>query len=662
MSDLPKADRRIGERMSARAGARSAALAAVLTLSTLASFAAQAPPRKPAAAPRAKGASAPPNAQRLTPNASLPVQYNRDIRPILSANCFPCHGPDRNKRQANLRLDLREEALARGVIVPGKADLSRLVARVFASAPGLLMPPVASHKQLKPEQKGLLRRWIAEGAKYEAHWSFISPQRPGVPAVGKNGRMGEGENGRDRSGRPFSHSPTLPFDAAHWVRNPIDAFILARLQEKGLKPSPEADRRTLLRRVYLDLIGIPPTPEEVRAFLEDRSPDAYEKVADRLLASPHYGERMAVPWLDLVRYTDTVGFHGDQNQNAWAYRDYVIDAFNRDKPFDQFTIEQLAGDLLPHPTPETRAATCFNRLNMMTREGGAQPKEYLAKYAADRVRTVGMTWLGITMGCAECHDHKYDPITQRDFYSLAAFFADVKQWGVYADYGYTPNPDLRGYNNDYPFPPEIQVESRYLKERIARQREEITRVALESGSLLAMDPAARAGYDAWRTAGAAFLARHPDGWETPGPDVETTAPSAPRAAARKAKPAAKPPAQTAGSTALAPPAEQPDGSVLLTDRAPADLHVTLRPECEWVAALRVELLPAPENGGSILRPGMAAPTLTLSAAVHRAEGKTEPVTFRHAGANLAEPRYTRPSRTFPSGCPPSRSTWQPATR
>ncbi len=235
-----------------------------------------------------------------------------------------------------------------------------------------------------------------------------------------------------------------------WVRNPIDAFILGGLEAKGLKPSPEADRRTLIRRLSLDLIGLPPTPEEVRAFEQDTDPKAYERLVHRLLDSPHYGERMAVPWLDLARFSDTVGYHGDQNQRIFPYRDYVIDAFNRNKPFDQFTTEQLAGDLLPHPTTEQLVATGFNRLNMMTREGGAQPGEYLAKYASDRVRTVAITWLGSTMGCAECHDHKYDPFTQRDFYSLGAFFADVKQWGVYHDYDYTPNPELKGWSNDHP--------------------------------------------------------------------------------------------------------------------------------------------------------------------------------------------------------------------
>jgi len=360
---------------------------------------------------------------------SRPIEFNRDVRPILSENCFVCHGHDKNNRKAKLRLDVREVALERGAIVPGKPDESKLVDHIFAENPDDLMPPPDSHKALTAAQKEVLKAWIAAGAAYEPHWAYIQPKRPAVPQ---------------------------PSDTA-WVRNPIDAFILEALEGKCVRPSPEADKRTLLRRLSLDLIGLPPTPEEVNAFLADPSPAAYEHQVDRLLGSPHFGERMAVPWLDLARYADTVGYHGDQNQNNFPYRDYVISSFNQDKPFDQFTIEQLAGDLLPNPSVEARIATGFNRQNMMTREGGAQAKEYLAKYAADRVRTVSMAWLGSTMGCAECHDHKYDPFTSKDFYQMEAFFADLKQWGVYADYAYTPAEELKGFGNDHPFPPDCQA-------------------------------------------------------------------------------------------------------------------------------------------------------------------------------------------------------------
>src|SRR5947199_1271281 len=337
------------------------------------------------------------------------------------------------------------------------------------------MSPPESHKKRTPQQKELLERWIAQGAEYEPHWAYISPKRPEVPQP------------RNRQG----------------VRNPIDAFILQTLEAKGLEPSPEADRRTLLRRLSLDLIGLPPTPEEVAAFLRDSGSEAYQRQVDRLLDSPHFGERMAVPWLDVVRFSDTVGYHGDQNQRIFPYRDYVIASFIRNKPFDRFTAEQLAGDLLPDPTPTQLVASGFNRLNMMTREGGAQPKEYLAKYAADRVRTVAITWLGSTMGCCECHDHKFDPFTSKDFYAMEAFFADIRQWGVYHDYDYTPNPDLKGWSNDHPFPPEITVDSPYLHQRLERLEQRIAE--LESVAKWKTDAPRRAAFHKWRRWSIKFL-------------------------------------------------------------------------------------------------------------------------------------------------------------
>ena len=512
------------------------------------------------------------------------IHFNRDIRPILSDNCFHCHGPDSGTRMAGLRLDQRDAAIAKGAIVPGNPQKSKLLDRVFASDHEMRMPPTSAHKELKPEQKALLRRWVAEGAIYEPHWAYVVPTRPALPTV--------------------QHRA--------WVRNPVDAFILARLENEHIAPSPQADKRTLLRRVTLDLTGLPPTPEEIRAFLSDTRPDAYERVVDKLLASPAYGERMAVPWLDMARYADTVGFHGDQYMNAWAYRDYVIDAFNQNKPFDRFTREQLAGDLLPDATPQQRTATCFNRLNMVTREGGAQSKEYLAKYTADRVRTVGMTWLGATVGCAECHDHKYDPIKQRDFYALGAFFADVQQWGVYADYGYTPEPDLRGYNNDSPFPPEMVVDSPYLKSRIARQKAAVLRVSEKID----------AGFAAWQTSLRTFLAAHPDGWETPQPNIPATTMVAKNAAA----------------VPTLPFVVEAGGAVTLSAASPATVEIVLKPQTNRVAALRLELLPYGATR-SVFRPGIDGATLTLSVQVRRANGKTEPVTFRHAEANLCEPRY-----------------------
>jgi hypothetical protein len=521
------------------------------------------------------------------------VQFNRDIRPILSENCFYCHGPDKNHRQADLRLDLRDPAIKAGAIVPGNPGKSRLLTRVFATDDALLMPPTSAHKTLTPTQKALLKRWVTEGAEYQPHWAYISPRRPAVP-----GTKGQ---------------------------NPVDAFILAKLAEKKIKPSAQADRRTLIRRVSLDLIGIPPTPAEVEAFVADKSPNAYEKVVDRLLASPHYGERMAVPWLDVVRYADTVGFHGDQNQNAWPYRDYVVASFNQNKPFDKFTIEQIAGDLLPNATPEQKMATCFNRLTMMTREGGAQAKEYLAKYAGDRVRTVSMTWLGSTMGCAECHDHKFDPISTKDFYAMEAFFADVKQWGVYADYGYTPNPDLKGYNNDYPFPPEITVESRYLKQRIAQQRAAITEEAAWTLATITSKPAARTAFTEWRQASAGFLAKHPDGWAVPKPLVKVTGMAA------KAGAAAAP---------VPPHRVEPNDSVVLPGAVAGNVEITVQPEEGWLAAVRLEALPHADNASSVFRQGIGAATLTLSATLQRPGKKAQPLMFRYADANFSEPRYS----------------------
>ncbi|MGB8854000.1 MAG: PSD1 and planctomycete cytochrome C domain-containing protein [Pirellulales bacterium] len=324
------------------------------------------------------------------------ISFNRDIRPLLSDNCFHCHGPDSSHRQADLRLDLRDEAVAASAIVPGKPAESSLVERIRSTDPDLVMPPPESHKKLDAKQKELLARWIEQGAEYQKHWAYELPVKAAVPAATKA----------------------------------IDHLVGARLATLGLKPSAEADRRTLIRRLAFDLTGLPPTPEEVDAFVNDPSPDAYEKLVDKLLASPHYGERMAIGWLDVVRFADTIGYHSDTPRSVWPYRDYVIASFNDNKPFDRFTIEQIAGDLLADATQETRIASCFNRLLLTTEEGGAQPKDYEARMLTDRVRAVGAVWLGQTTGCSGCHDHKFDPITMRDFYSLGAFFADIEERAI----------------------------------------------------------------------------------------------------------------------------------------------------------------------------------------------------------------------------------------
>jgi hypothetical protein len=333
--------------------------------------------------------------------AGSAISYNRDIKPILAENCFTCHGTDSAARKAGLRLDrfetatnkLEDSAVA---IVPGQPDKSEMIRRIFAEDDDH-MPPMKVNKVLKPEQKELLKKWIAAGAVYQPHWSFIPPVKALPPQVkNKNG-----------------------------VRNPIDNFILARLEQEKLKPNAEADKRTLIRRVTLDLTGLPPTPAQVEAFVADKSPEAYERVVDQLLAAPTWGEHRARYWLDAARYGDTHGIHFDNYREMWTYREWVINAFNKNMPFDEFTVENLAGDLLPNATRDQQIASGFNRCNVTSNEGGLIDDEYYVLYARDRTETTGQTWLGLTVGCAVCHDHKYDPITQKDFYSLSAFFSNV---------------------------------------------------------------------------------------------------------------------------------------------------------------------------------------------------------------------------------------------
>ena len=330
------------------------------------------------------------------------VEYNRDVRPILSENCFYCHGQDPNHRKADLRLDLRDVAVKAKAIVPGKPDESELVSRILSSDADEQMPPLDSHRRLTAAQKDTLKRWIGEGAEYQQHWAYVAPVRPANPAVKR----------RD------------------WGRNPIDAFVLVRLEANSLSPSPEADRGTLLRRVTIDLTGLPPSEAEVDAFLADKSAGAYERVVDRLLASPAYGERMAMPWLDAARYADSNGFQQDGDTDQWVWRDWVVKALNDDMPFDRFSIEQLAGDLLPKAALEQKIASGFNRNHMLNGEGGAIPEEQRFNALFDRVDTTATNWLGLTMACAQCHDHKYDPITQRDYYSFLAAFNNVPESGI----------------------------------------------------------------------------------------------------------------------------------------------------------------------------------------------------------------------------------------
>ena len=333
-------------------------------------------------------------ASLLPAHAAEPVSFSRDVLPILSDNCFGCHGQDESHRKAKLRLDVREAAIAKEAFVPGKPEVSALIERIITTDEDELMPPPKSHKaRLTAEQTDILRRWIAEGAVWGKHWSFEQP----VKAAAQG--------------------------------HPVDHFVVQKLAAEGLTPAKEAPKHTLLRRLSFDLTGLPPTEAEAKAFLTDTSPQAYERAVDRLLASPHYGERMAMWWLDAARYADTDGFQSDATRNNWPWRDWVVDSFNRNTPYDQFTLEQFAGDLLPNATAEQKLATCFHRNHMTNGEGGRDPEESRVDYVLDRVNTMGTTWLGMTLGCAQCHTHKFDPVTQADYYALSAFFNSIDEDG-----------------------------------------------------------------------------------------------------------------------------------------------------------------------------------------------------------------------------------------
>lgn len=325
--------------------------------------------------------------------------YNRDVRPILADACFSCHGPDSAARKADLRLDQKDAAVSMQAIVPGDPSASEMIKRILSDDPDLVMPPPSSKKTLTAAQKQRLVEWVKSGAEYQPHWSFIAPHRPELPQIKDGG----------------------------WARNAIDHFVLSELEKRGLAPAPEADRRTLARRASLDLTGLPPSPEEVDAFLADTSPDAYESYVDRLMQKAQWGEHRAKYWLDAARYADTHGIHFDNYREMWIYRDWVINAFNKNQHFDQFTIEQLAGDLLPTPTLDQKIATGFNRCNITTNEGGIIDEEYLVLYTRDRTETTSLVWMGLTAGCAVCHDHKFDPLTQKEFYELAAYFNNTTQ-------------------------------------------------------------------------------------------------------------------------------------------------------------------------------------------------------------------------------------------
>ncbi|MFT7638666.1 MAG: hypothetical protein ACI9G1_000391 [Pirellulaceae bacterium] len=390
-----------------------------------------------------------------TTHAEEPLQFNRDVRPILADKCFYCHGQDPSKRKGELRLDVRDAAVAAEAFVSGDAASSALIERITATDPELIMPPPDSNRLLTAEQKELLRRWVNEGAAYETHWAFVKPERLVPPAV-KN---------------------------EAWVRNPIDRFVLAKLEAAGMSASPEADRATLIKRLSIDLIGLPPTPQDVAAFIADGDPRAYEKLVDRLLGSRHYGERMALPWLDAARYADSNGFQQDGDTWQWIWRDWVAQALNDDLPFDQFTIWQLAGDLLPNATTEMKIASGFNRNHLLNGEGGAIAEEQRFVNLFDRIDTTATTWLGLTMACAQCHDHKYDPLTQKDYYSLLDAFNHVPESG-------TPQRQSSRIRVAAPF---LELPSEENKAKLAEF--EAAMKALEDEAR----PFTDAAYAAWRT-------------------------------------------------------------------------------------------------------------------------------------------------------------------
>ncbi len=520
--------------------------------------------------------------------AELPLQFNRDIRPILSEKCIACHGPDSKHREADLRLDTAEGAYAALVegegfgIVPGKPEESQILARIDTDDPDEIMPPPHFHKEVTTEERAILARWIEEGAEYQVHWSYTPLVEPAIPQLTQHQNK---------------------------AKNPIDNFVFARLEAEGIEPAPLASDQELIRRLSLDLTGLPPAPDA------HSNPDS---ALESYLDSPAYGERMAVPWLDVVRFADTVGYHGDQNQRIFPYRDYVIEAFNKNLPYDQFVREQLAGDLLENPTQDQLVATGFNRLNLMSREGGVQPKEYIKKYAADRVRAVGTAFLGQTTGCAECHDHKYDPITARDFYSLAAFFDDVQQWGTYSDYAGLIK-ELKGFNNPSPFPPELITKS----DSLAREIRYLENLSIQE---LAKKPLPNNGQEhveALRE----FAEKHAQGWAP--------------LLVEEYHSEKKTPMETLPE----------DGSVLLKGKPRKEdvLTFQLTPQSPYLGSLQIEALPDENNGGHVGRSKDGRFQLSPTVELILANGEKKPLPVRFAQADLDRPaKYVNGERASDS--------------
>ncbi len=468
-----------------------------------------------------------------TPAGPSKIEFNRDIRPILSDHCFACHGPDAKHREAELRVDTQAGLFGddgnTGPVIPGNLANSHLWKRIVSEDAEEVMPPAKFGKPLTEAQVTLLKRWIEEGAVWQGHWAFQPLSSASVPEV------------------PATFPAEIRED---FCRNNIDAFVLHELSEQGLSHAAAADKRTLARRLSFDLLGLPPTMEQVQRFQTDDSPEAYEHMVDDMLASPHFGERLAMWWLDLVRYADSVGYHGDQPVSVSPFRDYVIRSFNTNKPFDQFTREQLAGDLFPEPTQEQMIASGYNRLGMMSAEGGVQPKEYLAKYIAERVRNLGGTWLGVTLGCCECHDHKYDPFTTQEFYQFEAFFADIQEQGLYSG---------SKWGNELPVPTAEQAEKKSSLEQQVKRVQQL----LDTPT------------DALVTAQVAWEASQVN-WQVLKPDV----------------------IHSLGGVTLT---QQADGAILASGSNPAtDTYtLTFNSAPAEITALRIEVLPhksLPKNG------------------------------------------------------------------
>ena len=453
------------------------------------------------------------------------VDFNREVRPILSDKCFACHGPDEHDRKADLRLDTAEGAMedlgGYAAFVPKDLKNSEAWYRIITDDPDEIMPPPKMHKPFTADEKRIIKEWIEEGAEYELHWSFQALERPEVPKTRSN-----------------------------WPQNEIDQFIFKAQLDRGMAPNQKADPITLARRLHLDLLGLPPNPEVVGAFKADPSAAAYQKLIDDLLANPAFGERMAVYWLDLVRYADTIGYHSDNMMEVSAYRDYVIDSFNENLPYDQFTIDQLAGDLLENPTLKQKIASGYNRLLQSTEEGGAQAKEYMAIHAADRVRNVSGVWLGTTIGCAQCHDHKYDPFSAKDFYSLAAFFADVKEKPI----------GKRQPNLKLPSEAE-QAEMADLKQKLVENT--VEKVLARDAKLQAQ---LAADQNAWETESVAKMESGAKMWTVIVPEG----------------------LKSSGGATLKP---QPDGSILSTGKNPAKDNYTVALKAAGkITAVRLEAL------------------------------------------------------------------------